>query len=183
MADKSTAQSKGRKNIAGRVREAIQPLIEQAGYSVWDVTFAKQAAEWILEVSIDRAGGIGTEDCAVVTRLIDPLLDEMDPIEGSYCLAVSSAGTERELREPAHYAYALEKRLPVTLRTFVSVDGRKQFDGTLTQYDEESVTIEENGKERQFACKQVAKLVAFCEEEPEETPPSLQQSERNGQTS
>lgn len=188
MADKSTAQSKGRKNIAGRVREAIQPLVEQAGYSLWDVTFGKQAAEWILEVSIDRAGGIGTEDCAVVTRLIDPLLDEMDPIEGSYCLAVSSAGTERELREPAHYAYALERRLPVLLRTFVSVDGRKQFEGTLTQYDEETVTIEESGTERQFAYKQIAKLVAICpedtgEEESEETPPSLQQSERNGQTS
>lgn len=183
MADKSTAQSKGKKNIAGRVREAIQPLVEQAGYSLWDVTFGKQAAEWILEVSIDRAGGIGTEDCAVVTRLIDPLLDEMDPIEGSYCLAVSSAGTERELREPAHYAYALEKRLPVTLRTFVSVDGRKQFEGTLTRYDEETVTVEENGTERQFAHKQIAKLYALCEEEPEETPPTLQQSERNGQTS
>ena len=183
MADKSNPQSKGRKNIAGRVREAVEPLVEQAGYSLWDVTFGKQAAEWILEVSIDRAGGIGTEDCAVVTRLIDPLLDEMDPIEGSYCLAVSSAGTERELREPAHYAYALERNLPVTLRTFVSVDGRKQFEGTLTQYDEEAVTIEENGTERQFAYKQIAKLVAICPEEPEETSPSLQQTERNGQTS
>ena len=183
MADKSTAQSKGPKNIAGRVREAIRPLVENAGYSLWDVTFGKQAAEWILEVSIDRPGGIGTEDCAVVTRLIDPLLDEMDPIEGSYCLAVSSAGTERELREPAHYAYALEKHLPVTLRTFVSVDGRKQFEGTLTGYDAETVTVEENGNERQFTYKQIAKLVAFCEEAPEETPPSLQQSERNGQTS
>ena len=183
MADKSTAQSKGRKNIAGRVREAIQPLVEQAGYSLWDVTFSKQAAEWILEVSIDRAGGIGTEDCAVVTRLIDPLLDEMDPIEGSYCLAVSSAGTERELREPAHYEYALERRLPVTLRTFVSVDGRKQFEGTLTQYNEETVTVEENGTERQFTYKQIAKLDALCEEGTNETPPSLQQSERTGQTS
>ena len=117
----------------------------------------------------------------------------MDPIEGSYCLAVSSAGTERELREPAHYAYALERRLPVTLRTFVSVDGRKQFEGTLTQYDEETVTVEENGTEKQFTYKQIAKLVAICpeglcpagmgEEEQEETPPSLQHSERNGQTS
>lgn len=183
MAEKSVSQSKGRKNIAGRVREAVAPLIEQAGYTLWDVTFGKEAAEWILEVSIDRAGGIGTEDCAVVTRLIDPLLDELDPIEGSYCLAVSSAGTERELREPMHLSYALERRLPVTLRTFVAVDGRKQFEGTLASYDEESVTIEENGAETRFERKQIAKLVALCEEEPAETPPSPQQSERNGQTS
>lgn len=183
MAEKPVSQSKGRKNIAGRVREAVAPLIEQAGYTLWDVTFGKEAAEWILEVSIDRAGGIGTEDCAVVTRLIDPLLDELDPIEGSYCLAVSSAGTERELREPMHLAYAFEKHLPVTLRTFVAIDGRKQFEGTLVSYDDESVTIEENGADIRFERKQVAKLVALCEEEPAETPPLQQQSERNGQTS
>ena len=122
-------------------------------------------------------------DNAVVTQLIDPVLDELDPIESSYCLLVSSAGMERELRETPHYAYALERQLPVTLRTFVSIDGRKQFEGTLTGYDAETVTVEENGNERQFTYKQIAKLVAFCEEEPEETPPSLQQSERNGQTS
>lgn len=180
MADKSTAPSKGRKNIAGRVREAVEPLIKQAGYTVWDVTFGKEVTEWILEVSIDRAGGIGTEDCAVVTQLIDPILDELDPIESSYCLLVSSAGMERELRQPAHYAYALDKRLPVTLRTFVSVDGSKQFEGTLAGYDEETVTIRINETEKQFAYKQIAKIVALCEEEPVETPPSPQQSERNG---
>lgn len=182
MADKPVSQSKGRKNIAGRVREAVQPLIEQAGYSLWDVTFSKEASEWILEVSIDRAGGIGTEDCAIVTRLIDPLLDELDPIEDSYCLAVSSAGTERELREPAHYDYALNKQLAVTLRTFAAVEGRKQFKGRLAGYDGDTVTIEENGTEKRFERKQIAKLVAFCEEEPAETPPP-QQTERNGQTS
>ena len=184
MAEKNTSQSGGRKkNIAGRVREAVAPLIEQAGYTLWDVTFSKEAAEWILEVSIDRAGGIGTEDCAAVTRLIDPVLDELDPIEDSYCLAVSSAGIERELREEAHYAYARAKQLTVTLRTFASIEGRKQFEGKLTGYDDESVTIEENGMEKQFERKQIAKLVAVCEEEPTETPASQQEPERNGQTS
>ena len=165
MAGKPTAKQ----NIAGRVREAVGPLVEQAGYTLWDVTFGKEAAEWVLEITIDREGGIGTEDCAVVTKLVDPLLDEMDPIEGSYCLTVSSAGLERELREEQHFAYALERKLPVVLRTFAAVDGKRQFEGTLVGFDGEGVTLLTDGAEKQFSYKQIAKTVALCDENEQDT--------------
>lgn len=165
MAGKPTAKQ----NIAGRVREAVAPLVEQAGYTLWDVTFGKEAAEWVLEITIDREGGIGTEDCAVVTKLVDPLLDEMDPIEGSYCLTVSSAGLERELREERHFAYALERKLPVVLRTFVAVDGARQFEGTLAGFDGEGVTLLTDGAEKRFSYKQIAKTVALCDGNEQDT--------------
>lgn len=165
MAGKPTAKQ----NIAGRVREAVCPLVEQAGYTLWDVTFGKEAAEWVLEITIDREGGIGTEDCAVVTRLVDPLLDEMDPIEGSYCLTVSSAGLERELREERHFAYALERKLPVVLRTFTAVDGARRFEGTLAGFDGEGVTLLTDGAEKRFSYKQIAKTVALCDGNEQDT--------------
>lgn len=149
-------------NIATRVREAVQPIIESAGYTLWDVTFYKEVAEYILEISIDRESGISTDDCSAVTKLIDPIIDELDPVEDAYCLMVSGAGMYRDLVSPMHYAYALENGLPVELRTFTAVNGRKQFEGTLTAYDGESVTIEENRDTLRFEKKQVAKCTAVC---------------------
>lgn len=159
------AEQKGKaKNIAGRVREAVEPLVLGAGYSLWDVTFYKEAAEFILEVAIDKEGGISTDDCAVVTKLVDPLLDEMDPIEESYCLMVSGAGATRELREDAHLEYVLTHGYPVTLKTFTAVEGKKQFEGTLVSYDGEFVTLKADDAEKRFERKQIAKLTAECEE-------------------
>ena len=150
-------------NIASRVREAVQPLVESAGYTLWDVTFYKEVAEWILEVSIDRENGISTDDCSVVTKLIDPVIDELDPVEDAYCLMVSGAGTYRDLVNPMHYEYAMNHGCTVELRTFVAVDGRKQFEGILVGFDDESVTIEENGNDLRFEKKQIAKCTAICE--------------------
>lgn len=155
-----------KKNIASRVRDAVQPLIEQAGYSLWDVTFYKEASEPILEVSIDREGGIGTDDCSVVTGIVDPILDELDPIEESYCLMVSGAGSVRDLRLPEHEAFAKEHGFPVTVRTFTAVDGQKQFEGTLIDSDETSVTIADQGKNRVLERRQIAKISCLCEETP-----------------
>lgn len=152
-------------NIASRVRAAVRPLIENAGYTLWDVTFYKEVSEYILEVSIDSKdeGGISTDDCSAVTKLIDPVIDEIDPVEEAYCLMVSGAGMYRDLVTSMHYEYALSHGCTVELRTFVSVEGRKQFEGLLTAYDDESVTIEENGNAIRFEKKQIAKCTAICE--------------------
>ncbi len=145
-------------NIASRVREAVQPLVEGAGYTLWDVTFYKEVAEWILEVAIDRENGISTDDCSVVTKLIDPVIDELDPVEDAYCLMVSGAGTYRDLVNPMHYEYAMNHGCTVELRTFAAVDGKKQFEGILVGFDDESVTIEENGNDLRFEKKDVAQV-------------------------
>lgn len=159
------ADAKGKaKNIAGRVREAVEPLVTEAGYVLWDVTYYKEAAEFILEVAIDKEGGISTDDCAEVTKLVDPLLDEMDPIEDSYCLMVSSAGEDRELREESHFAYAMQKGCPVTVKIFAAVDGKKQFEGKIVSFDEEKIVLQTETEEKTFEKKQIAKISALCED-------------------
>ncbi|MBE6579441.1 MAG: ribosome maturation factor RimP [Ruminococcaceae bacterium] len=149
-------------NIASRVKEAVKPIVEGAGYTLWDVTFYKEVSEWILEISIDKEEGISTDDCSVVTKLIDPIIDEMDPVEEAYCLMVSGAGGYRDLVLPMHYEYALARGCDAEVRTFTAVEGRKQFEGKLVSFDEETVTVLENGKELTFEKKQIAKITAIC---------------------
>lgn len=155
-------------SIASRVKEAVLPLVEGAGYTLWDVTFYKEVAEYILEISIDKEGGISTDDCSVVTKLVDPVIDEIDPVEDAYCLMVSGAGSYRDLVLPMHFEYALERDLDVEVRTFAAVDGRKLFEGKLMAFDEDTVTILENGTELRLDRKQIAKCTSLPGEAIEE---------------
>ena len=87
-----------KKSVKETVREAIAPTVAELGYRIWDITFTKIGADYHLEITIDNDRGINIDDCEKVHRAIDPILDEVDPIEDFYYLEVSSPGIERELR-------------------------------------------------------------------------------------
>lgn len=158
MADKKT-------NIAARVRNAVESVVTEAGYKLWDVTYYKEGSEMILEIAIDREGGISINDCSEVTKLIEPIIDELDPIEDSYYLQVSSAGTVRSLDKNEHLDFARLNRLPVTLGLYVAVDGCKEFNGIIESFDGESVTLLSDGVSRRFTMKQISKINAEFETE------------------
>ncbi|MBQ2253175.1 MAG: ribosome maturation factor RimP [Clostridia bacterium] len=127
------------KNVASRVRSLIEGPITEAGYLLWDVEFAKEGPDDTLFVIIDKAGGIDLDDCTAVTHLIDPILDEADPIPTSYYLEVSSAGAERVLKTAAHFEAMLGERVVASL--YAPLDGAKEVEGTLDAYSETSVTV------------------------------------------
>lgn len=136
--------------IAQKVFDLAQPLAARQGLEIWDVTYTKEAGEWFLRVYIDKPDGIGITDCESFSRAFDPILDEADPIEGSYTFEVSSAGAERELKRPEHFARFLGSAVEVKL--YKAVDGSKTHAGTLTGYDAETgaVTIDDTGTQRTF---------------------------------
>ena len=145
------------KNIAERVRELLFDIVLEAECYLWDVEYVKEGAEMILRVVIDSNEGITLDDCERVTRAIDPVLDEADPIEDAYYLEVSSPGLERELRTDDHI-YACEG-WEVEVRLFAPIDGSKVFNGILGPLTEDgSVTIETEGGVRTFAKNTVAKI-------------------------
>ncbi len=153
---------KQKKSIAGLVREIAEPLAKEFGYSIWDVEYAKEGADMVLSIVIDTEadGGITIDDCEKMHRAIDPLLDELDPIEESYILSVSSPGVERELKRPEHYSAMAGCEVEVKL--YAAVDGSKSFRGTLVGYvegeGENSIVITlPSGEEKSFPEKTVAK--------------------------
>ncbi len=128
-----------KKNVAAVVEELLRPTVEELGYQLWDVSYAKIGTEFHLEITIDSPTGISILDCERVHRAIDPILDEADPIEGSYRLEVSSPGIERELRTDAHLSASLGQ--VVELRFFAAKNGSKTLLGALSSFDGETVTV------------------------------------------
>ena len=145
-----------KKNIRETVKEAILPTVTELGYDIWDITYSKVGADYHLEITIDKEGGINIEDCEKVHRAIDPILDEIDPIEGFYYLDVSSPGVERELRTAEHISRSIGEKVEAKL--FAPKDGRRSIVGILSAFEGTNITITEQSGDVVLAQSEVSKL-------------------------
>ena len=129
------------------------PFVQAAGCTLWDVEYVKEAGEWFLRVYIDKEGGVDINDCEAVSRPLSDLLDEADPIQGSYTFEVSSAGLDRPLKKPEHFAACAGQQVDV--RFYRPVDGRKEYTGALVGCDGDgNVTVDD----KTFEKKDVAQV-------------------------
>ena len=151
--------SKSRSKVTQIVYDAIAPVVKGLGFDIWDIEYKKIGADYHLIVTIDSAKeeGVDIDDCELVHRAIDPVLDETDPIEDSYYLDVSSPGIERTLRTKEHFSACNGEKILIKL--FSLQNGKKEFSGVL-EYDTEmsSVTIVgDDGEKNTFAFDDIAK--------------------------
>lgn len=140
--------------ITEQVWQFAQPLVEANGCTLWDVEYVREGGEWFLRLYIDKDGGVDINDCEAVSRAVDPVLDEKDPIPESYRFEVCSAGLERVLKRPSDFAQFMGT--PVLVRLYRPRDGRKEFAGTLSGYDDGRVTVTVNGTPITFEKSEVA---------------------------
>ena len=140
--------------VTDAVAALALPVVEQAGCSLWDVEYVKEAGTWFLRVYIDKEGGVSIDDCEAVSRPLSDLLDQADPIEGSYTFEVSSAGADRALKKPEHFAAFLGEEVEVKL--YRPREGRKEFVGVLKGYEIGDVTLDVNGAETRFSKQEIA---------------------------
>ncbi len=140
--------------ITERVAAMAQPVVEEEGCSLWDVEYVREAGTWFLRVTIDKEGGVGIDDCERISRRLDPMLDEADPIPDSYVFEVGSAGAERELKRPRDFEQFMGEE--VELRLYQPVQGSKVYVGTLCAYEDGAVCIRKQGKEMRFEKGQIA---------------------------
>lgn len=118
---------------AARVADLIEDIIKEQGLTLWDVKFVKEGASWYLRVFIDKDGGVDINDCTDISRLIDPIIDEADPINVSYYLEVCSPGLERELTEDWHFEKY--KGEAVKIKLIRPRYGKREFFGKLVSFD------------------------------------------------
>lgn len=144
------------KKITELTAEFAADAIAAAGCTLWDVEYVKEAGTWYLRILLDKEGGVDILDCEAVSRAVSDLLDEADPIEGSYTLEVGSAGAERALKRPADFIRFLGS--PVLVKLYQNRDGHKEYAGILKAYDEKSgdVVLTVGDSELLFSKKETA---------------------------
>lgn len=111
--------------ITDQVWEFAEPLVKACGCSLWDVEYVREGGEWFLRLYLDKEGGVDIDDCEAVSRAVDPVLDEKDPIPESYRFEVCSAGLERQLKRPSDFERYLGE--PVLVKLYRRATARRSF--------------------------------------------------------
>ena len=140
--------------VTDLVSKLALPVAEEAGCELWDVEYVREAGTWYLRIYLDKDGGVDILDCEKVSRTLSDLLDEADPIDGSYTLEVSSAGAERPLKRPGDFHRFMGS--PVAVKLYKAKNGRKEFAGVLAGYDGGDITITVGDTALTFAGDEVA---------------------------
>lgn len=146
------------KKVKEICEEKISPIIENMGYEVVDVEYSKKSDGMNLIFYIDKENGVQIQDCELVSKTIDPVLEELNPTnDAPYILSVSSPGIDRPLTKERDFNRNLNKEISITL--FAKKDGQKKFEGKLISFDEKSVTIEAKNKTISFSREEIAHIV------------------------
>ena len=140
--------------VTQQVAQFAEPVVTAHGCSLWDVEYVREGADYFLRVYIDKEGGVSIDDCEAVSRPLSDKLDEADPIEGSYTFEVSSAGADRVLKKPEHFAQYQGQEVEVKL--YRPREGRKEFVGLLQSWENGDVTLDMGGAPARFEKKEIA---------------------------
>lgn len=144
--------------VSDVVRPLVLPITEELGLILWDVEFVKEGSEHFLRIYIDREdGNIGIEDCEAVSRTLDPILDEVDPISQSYHLEVCSAGLIRDLKTTEHIRRFLGLEAEVRLYKGEQ-DLPKKFSARLDDVNDDVLTVTVGESEYAIDRKLISKI-------------------------
>lgn len=127
------------KKVTEIVEEIVAPILNDLNLELVDIEYVKEGKDYFLRVFIDSEGGVDIEDCGTVSEKLSVKLDEIDPIPFNYFLEVSSPGVERPLKKEADFQKAIGKQ--VYIKTYEPIDGEKEFEGELSSFDNNVVTI------------------------------------------
>lgn len=142
--------------LTDTVAVLAEPIARENGCEIWDVEYVKEAGTWFLRVYLDREDGVTIDHCEAVSRALDVKLDEVDPIEGSYVLEVSSPGADRILRKPEHFQRFVGEQVEVKL--YRPINGVKTLVGALAGYEDGGVTVETKEGPRTLAKQDIAQV-------------------------
>lgn len=93
----------------------------------------------VITIELDKeSGGVNIDECVSVSRNVEHNLDrEVEDFE----LSVSSAGMDRPLRVPKQFVKNIGRQVKAVM-------GHGSFEGELIAYDEDSITLRTETKEK-----------------------------------
>ena len=142
--------------VTDLVASLAKPVVEQFGCELWDVEYVREGSEYFLRLYLDKEGGVDINDCEAVSRAFDPILDEKDPIQGSYHFEVCSAGLERVLKRPSDFQRFLGS--PITVKLYHPRNGLKEIPCVLRGYEDGRLTVEAGKETITFEKSEVAQV-------------------------
>ena len=136
------------------VAKLAEPVVKQFGCELWDVEYVREGDQRFLRLYLDKETGVDITDCENISRAVDPLLDEADPIAESYHFEVCSAGLERALKRPGDFERFMGRA--ITVKLYRPRNGLKEIPCVLQGYDNGRITVQAGKETITFEKSEVA---------------------------
>lgn len=147
--------------VSDIVKEKIAPMFT-GDVRLVDVEYEKLNDGMHLVVYIDKPNGVMIDDCVEVSRMIDPVLDELNPTnDEKYSLDVSSYGLDKPLKFDWQFKYYTGKKVETKL--YRKIDGVKEFVATLIARDEKNTQFELEDKIVTISNTDIAYITPYIE--------------------
>jgi ribosome maturation factor RimP len=141
--------------VSQLVTSLIEPVLMAEGLELVDVEYKKEGKNWVLRIYIDKAGGVTVEDCQKVSHLTGDLIDVEETITTPYSLEVSSPGLDRVLKRDKDFLKFKGRK--IRLHSLSPIDNRRKFSGLLTDFKDQTVIMEIDGKIFEIPLSKVGK--------------------------
>ncbi len=129
---------------SAEIVDFLTPIAKTVGVEVVEVEF-KQGKNPTLTIFINKEGGVDLNACEKFHNAINEPLDELNPtFDMPYTLNVSSLGIDRPFKTDKDFLDHIGQRVEVKL--YSSIKGKKFYDGELTSYNGESITLKVDAK-------------------------------------
>jgi len=146
------------KQTEKQIFEKTFDVVQNAGYELCDVNFVGRGDNLELVFVIDKQGGVSLDDCEKVHYLVEPIVDELNPTDDApYSLSISSLGLLRPMKTTRDFERKLGEEVEVKL--FAPFENKKIYSGVLKSVNEETITLDDNGKEIVLARNTIANAV------------------------
>jgi ribosome maturation factor RimP len=110
------------------MRDIVKQIVEDNGFRLYDIEIQEEGENKFYRIFIQKQGGgnVTLDECAMINRIISPIFDVEEPINGSYFLEVSSTGIERPLKTLEHFQFSIGEMVKVTLKDGGKIIGKLQ---------------------------------------------------------
>jgi len=123
------------------LEETLREQIEKKGYDLIEIEQHSLRKGIKMVLFIDHDNGIGIDDCVLVSKEAEVIIDEfIDP--ESYELEVSSPGLDRKLNKKEDFDRFIGKTIKIKLKD--KLNDRKNFKGLLTDRQGEIIFLEDD---------------------------------------
>lgn len=123
------------------VEEILIPYLESNDFKLYEVSFVKEAGNYILRVLVNKKGGINVDELAEINNYLSDELDKIEVPYDEYMLEVSSPGAEMELRTIEEVAEHVGEYIHINT-------GDKVYEGSFISFNDNIVVVRVNLKGR-----------------------------------
>ena len=144
--------------VRDRIEQELATPLGALGLDVEAVELTAAGKRSVLRIAVDGDNGVTLDDIAGATRKVSEVLDASDVMgEQSYTLEVTSRGVDRPMTLPRHWRRNASRLVKVTTTDGETISGR------ILESDDDAVTIDVDGTQREVGYADVAKALVQVE--------------------